>query len=141
MWKFGNSILMPLTLCTQKEFLIELNGFWLFFTFGLRNFHRGGEAKWAFFQKPLDNFLWKFGNSILMPLTLCTQKVFLIESNLNGNLDLETFIGEREHFTLQSFVKFCESHPNASVYMYLNGSFGWMKIKCIFGGFCCYSWT
>ena len=106
-WKFGNSILMPLTLCIQKEFLIEskLNGFWFFFsvTFGLRNFHRGGEVKWAFFQKSLDNFLWKFGKSILMPLTLCTQNEFLIESNLNGFffllLDLETFIGEREHFT------------------------------------------
>ena len=85
LWKFGNSILMPLTLCTQKEFLIEskLNGFWFFFsiTFGLWNFHRGGEVKWAFFQKSLYNFLWKFGNSILMPLTLCTQREFLIESN------------------------------------------------------------
>ena len=71
------------------------------FTFGLRNCHRGGEVKWVFFQKPLDNFLWKCGNSILMPVTLCTQKEFLIESKLNWSLggfrlllDLEIFIGE-----------------------------------------------
>ena len=70
-------------------------------TFILENFHRGGEVKWPFFQKPLDNFSWKFGNSILMPLTLCIQKEFLIESKLNGfwfffllHLDLEIFIGE-----------------------------------------------
>ena len=40
---------MPLTTCNQKEFLIEskLNGFFLGIsvTFGLRIFHRGGEAK------------------------------------------------------------------------------------------------
>ena len=38
----------------------------------------------SFFQKPLDNFLWNFGISILMPVTLCTQKEFVIESKLNG---------------------------------------------------------
>ena len=40
---------MPLSTCNQKECLIEskLNGFWGGFssTFGLRNFHRGGEVK------------------------------------------------------------------------------------------------
>ena len=40
---------MPLTACNQKEFLIEskLNVFCFCFsvTFGLRNFHRGGEVK------------------------------------------------------------------------------------------------
>ena len=40
---------MPLSACNQKEFLIEskldrfLGGFSV--TFGLRNFHRGGEVK------------------------------------------------------------------------------------------------
>ena len=61
----------------------------------------------SFFQKPLDNFLKKIGNSILMPLTLCTQKRFLMESKLiffffffwgGGvvllHLHLEFFIGE-----------------------------------------------
>ena len=100
-----------------------------------------------FFKKPLHNFFWKFGNSILMPLTLCTQTGIFNRIKIKLffffflHLDLEIFIAEREHFTLYSFIKFCESHPNASVYMYPNGSFGWMKIKCIFGGFCCYSWT
>ena len=40
---------MSLTTCNHKEFLIEskLNGFLGRFsvTFGLRNFHRGGEVK------------------------------------------------------------------------------------------------
>ena len=51
LWNLVNSTLMPVTLHTQKEFWIEskLNGFWGGFavTFGLRNFHRGGEVKWA----------------------------------------------------------------------------------------------
>ena len=93
----------------SKGILNWIKNKWIFFlsfavTFILENFHREGEVMWPFFQKTLDNFLWKFGNSILMPLTLCTQKEFLIESNLNGfffllHLDLKTFIGEREHFT------------------------------------------
>ena len=41
--KFVNSIEMPVSICTQKEFLIEskLNEFWGGFvvTLGLRNFH------------------------------------------------------------------------------------------------------
>ena len=46
---YVNSILMPVSICTQKKFLIELklNGFWGDFvvTLGLRNFHMGGEVK------------------------------------------------------------------------------------------------
>ena len=73
-----------------------------------------------------------------MPLTLCTQKVFLIESKLNFffllHLDLEIFIAEREHFTLYSFVKFCESHPNASVYMYQKEVLIESKLNAFWGG-------
>ena len=43
---------MPVTLCTQKEFLIEskLSGFFLgsAVTFGLGNFHRGGEVRYYY---------------------------------------------------------------------------------------------
>ena len=50
-----NSILMPVSICTQKEFLSEstLNVFFLDFsvTFGLGNFHMGGEVKGVFFSK------------------------------------------------------------------------------------------
>ena len=46
---YVNSIVMPVSVCTQKKFLIEskLNGFWGVFivTLGLRNFHMGGEVK------------------------------------------------------------------------------------------------
>ena len=79
-------------------------------TFKLENFHRGGEVKWDFFQKPLDNFLWKFGNSILMPLTLCTQKKFLIESNLNGFFFSVTFGLRNFHRGEGAFysTKFCK---------------------------------
>ena len=53
--KFCEYILMPVILCTQKEFWTEskLNGFLGGFaaTFALGNFHRGGEVKWAFFSK------------------------------------------------------------------------------------------
>ena len=53
---------MPVTLCTQREFwteskLIGFLGAGFAVTFGLGNFHRGGEVKCAFFQKPLNNFL------------------------------------------------------------------------------------
>ena len=46
---YVNSIVMLVSVCTQKKFLIEskLNGFWGVFivTLGLRNFHMGGEVK------------------------------------------------------------------------------------------------
>ena len=49
----------------------------------------------------LDNFWGNLVNGILMPVTLCTQKEFLIESKLNGFwgvllllLNLEIFIWE-----------------------------------------------
>ena len=38
----------------------------------------------SIFQKLLDNLLYNFVNSILMPVSICTQKEFLIESKLNG---------------------------------------------------------
>ena len=63
-------------------------------TLGLGNFHMGGEVKWTFL-KNYSIFFW------LMPVTLCTQKKFWIDSKLNGffgvlllHLDLEIFIGE-----------------------------------------------
>ena len=47
-------ILIPVILCTRKEFWTEskLNGFLGGFaaTFALGNFHTGGEVKWAFFK-------------------------------------------------------------------------------------------
>ena len=49
----------------------------------------------------LDDFLRNFVNSILMPVTLCTQKEFWTESKLNVfwvvlllHWDLEIIIGE-----------------------------------------------
>ena len=49
----------------------------------------------------LDNILENYVNSILMPVSIYTQKEFLIESKLNGFLgallllsDLEIFIWE-----------------------------------------------
>ena len=35
----------------------------------------------------LDNFVQNYVNSILMPVSICTQKKFLIESKLNGFLE------------------------------------------------------
>ena len=40
----------------------------------------------SIFQKMLNNFLDSFVNSILMPVSIFTQKEFLIESKLNGFL-------------------------------------------------------
>ena len=55
----------------------------------------------SIFQKLLDNFLYNFVNSILMAVSICFQKEFLIESKLNGFLgilllllDLEIFVWE-----------------------------------------------
>ena len=52
-----------MSICTQKEFLIEskLNGFWGGFvvTLGVRNFHMGGEVNCQFRDLPKSSLLWK----------------------------------------------------------------------------------
>ena len=95
---------MPLTTCNQKEFLIEskLNGFlrgFLLHVVGLKG-EREDEVKLAF-SKTTRNILSNFVNRILMPVSICPQKEFLIESKLNGFwgvllllLDIEIFIWE-----------------------------------------------
>ena len=97
---------MPLITCNQKEFFdcMKIKWFLEVLLLHLDLEISIGEVKWAFFQKPLDNFLWKFGNSILMPMTVCIQKEFWIESKLKVfwgevlllHLDLEIlYRGER----------------------------------------------
>ena len=64
-----------------KGILIEskLNGFWGVFL----NFHRG-EGRLSKVSIYSITFCRNFLNSILMPVSVCTQKEFLIESKLNG---------------------------------------------------------
>ena len=61
---------MPSSTCNQKDILIEskLNGILGGFvvSLGFRNFHMGGEVKCC----------KKILNSILMPVSICTQKEF-----------------------------------------------------------------
>ena len=78
---------MLLTTYNQKEFLIEskLKGFWGVFLLhlDLQIFigEGGDEVKWAFYS---ITFCKKILNSILMSVSMCIQKEFLIESKLNG---------------------------------------------------------
>ena len=61
-----NNILMPVSICTQKEFLIEtkLNGFWGVFvvTLGLEIFI-WEVSKVNFSENLLDNFFFNCGSS------------------------------------------------------------------------------
>ena len=80
---------MPWSTCNQKGFLIEskLNGFlWGFLLhLDLEIFigERGDKVNWAFYS---ITFCKMFLNSILMSVSICTQKEFVIESKLNGFL-------------------------------------------------------
>ena len=148
MWKIGNSIVIPLTLRTQKEFLIESKSNCIFFffgggggfpvTFGLRNFHRGEGAFHSI------NFV-KFCESQSNAVSICTQKEVLIESILKRILGIFVVTLGLRNFHMWGEVKwtflknysiiFCEIlwiYPNASDFVHSKGVLDWFKIKWIF---------
>ena len=53
----------------------------------------------------LDNFLHNYVNSILMPVSICTQKTFLIESKLNGFLGIFVVTLGLRNFHMRGEVK------------------------------------